>query len=82
MHVHEHTPFHNSNNSIFRIPLIRDGLLNNGQINDIDTPHPLKGMQLLDVGCGGGILSEVSSNLCFKLRIFQVLNLFIISGSH
>ncbi|XP_021923040.1 ubiquinone biosynthesis O-methyltransferase, mitochondrial isoform X2 [Zootermopsis nevadensis] len=43
-----------------RIPFVRDGLLNVGQINlaKWQSPQPLHGMKILEVGCGGGILTE------------------------
>lgn len=28
-------------------------------LKDIDGPFPLKGLRVLDVGCGGGLFSEV-----------------------
>ena len=40
-----------------RIPLIKK-LLSNHQ-SHTELVHPLKGYKILDVGCGGGILSEV-----------------------
>lgn len=40
-----------------RIQFVRDGLANTGIIKG-DTNLPLKGTKILDVGCGGGILSE------------------------
>lgn len=45
----------------YRVPLIRDGLLNVGQIDltQWQSPQPLHGMKILEVGCGGGILTEV-----------------------
>jgi 2-polyprenyl-3-methyl-5-hydroxy-6-metoxy-1,4-benzoquinol methylase len=45
----------------YRVPLIRDGLLNVGQIDLTrwQSPQPLQGMKILEVGCGGGILTEV-----------------------
>ncbi|XP_076254980.1 ubiquinone biosynthesis protein COQ3, mitochondrial [Rhynchophorus ferrugineus] len=48
-----------------RIPFIRDGLINESSVNttDINTSTPLKGLYVLDVGCGGGILSECLSRL-------------------
>ena len=41
-----------------RIPLIKEGIIkeNNGEKA---SQNSLKGMKILDVGCGGGILSEV-----------------------
>ncbi|XP_012144780.1 ubiquinone biosynthesis protein COQ3, mitochondrial isoform X2 [Megachile rotundata] len=40
-----------------RVQFVRDGLANTG-IN-IESPHlPLEGIKILDVGCGGGLLSE------------------------
>lgn len=45
-----------------RIPLIRDGLLTSSS-SDRSTSLPLKGLKILDVGCGGGILCEVRSKL-------------------
>ena len=40
-----------------RIKLIRDGLANTGH-QEIKPSKPLTGLNILDVGCGGGILSE------------------------
>jgi len=48
-------PLHSYND--LRIPFIKNGLLTCGSITD-DTKHDcLKGVKILDVGCGGGILS-------------------------
>jgi len=43
-----------------RVPLIRDCLLNVGQIDltQRQSPRPLHVMKILDVGCGGGLLTE------------------------
>lgn len=45
-----------------RIPLIRDGLLTSSS-SDRSTSLPLKGLKILDVGCGGGILCEPLARL-------------------
>lgn len=47
-------------NTVFRIPFIRNGLTNAGTISPAvsNSAFSLKGIQVLDVGCGGGILSE------------------------
>lgn len=41
-----------------RVPLIRDGLINTRVVpkEQIDSPQPLRGCKILDVGCGGKIL--------------------------
>ncbi|XP_058791220.1 ubiquinone biosynthesis O-methyltransferase, mitochondrial [Phymastichus coffea] len=40
-----------------RVKFVRDGLANTG-FKESNSSHPLEGVKLLDVGCGGGILSE------------------------
>ncbi|KAL7297996.1 hypothetical protein TKK_0009006 [Trichogramma kaykai] len=40
-----------------RVKFVKDGLINNG-LKETNFSHPLEGIKLLDVGCGGGILSE------------------------
>ena len=42
-----------------RVPLIRDGLMRNA-VEANSSSRPLQGQRILDVGCGGGILAEVS----------------------
>ncbi|KAF5307546.1 hypothetical protein FQR65_LT06902 [Abscondita terminalis] len=56
-------PLHAMNK--IRVPFIRDGLINTGitSPNLIDTPQPLKNLSILEVGCGGGILSEPLARL-------------------
>jgi len=51
-------PLHSMNT--LRIPLIRDGLLQSGvgSPDHQDTAKPLTGLNILDVGCGAGIISE------------------------
>ncbi len=47
-----------------RVPLIRDGLLaNDTRPPDSSRKKLLEGFSILDVGCGGGILSEVRGNV-------------------
>lgn len=40
-----------------RVKFVRDGLANTG-FKETNPSRPLEGIKLLDVGCGGGILSE------------------------
>lgn len=41
----------------FRIQFIKDGLINAG-VKLQNSDLPLKGIKIVDVGCGGGILAE------------------------
>lgn len=56
-----------------RIPLVKDGLVSTKQITDAEAAKQkcLKGIKILDVGCGGGILCEVSetvfNNIAFSV---------------
>lgn len=56
-------PLHFLNN--LRVPLIRNTLLNYPlEDQSLSSTHnPLKNYQILDVGCGVGILSEVNRSL-------------------
>ncbi|KAB0803614.1 hypothetical protein PPYR_00584 [Photinus pyralis] len=56
-------PLHSMNK--LRVPLIREGLINTGLIqkNFISTPKPLTNLKILEVGCGGGILTEALARL-------------------
>ncbi|KAL1513307.1 hypothetical protein ABEB36_002729 [Hypothenemus hampei] len=51
-------PLHSMNK--LRVPFVRDGLINEGVVHEqnLKTSTPLKNLSILDVGCGGGILSE------------------------
>ena len=43
-----------------RVPLIKEALIGTRDEAGELGPHPLTGFSVLDVGCGGGILCEVS----------------------
>jgi len=56
-------PLHSMNR--LRVPLIREGLINSG-VTNLDlafSDKPLAGMRILDVGCGGGIVSEALARI-------------------
>ncbi|XP_070490231.1 ubiquinone biosynthesis O-methyltransferase, mitochondrial-like [Chironomus tepperi] len=48
-----------------RVEFIRDGLINTGMIKaeDRDKPDVFKGISILDVGCGAGVLTEALAKL-------------------
>ncbi|XP_065332301.1 ubiquinone biosynthesis O-methyltransferase, mitochondrial isoform X2 [Cloeon dipterum] len=54
----EFKPLHSMN--ALRIPFIRNGLVNSRVVSTkkANTPSSLEGLNILDVGCGGGILAE------------------------
>ncbi len=55
-------PLHRLNS--LRVPLVKDTLINNNPFL-LDNPigQPLLGINILDIGCGGGILSEALARL-------------------
>lgn len=60
---------HTMNN--LRIPLVRDALVSSS--SSASACLPLSGVKILDVGCGGGLLSEVGSEfpccMCFRFIV-------------
>lgn len=52
-------PLHGLN--VFRVAYLRQHLLEHFALTD--GPQPLKGLRVLDIGCGGGILSESMAQL-------------------
>ena len=61
-----------------RVPLIRDAVVRQqsvslrGHLNDLDSSTPLAGTTILDVGCGGGILSEVFLSLILYYTLYSI----------
>ena len=53
----EYAALHSLNQ--LRIPFIREQLLQSSSSKINPSIKPLKGFQLLDIGCGGGLLAEV-----------------------
>ena len=51
-------PLHTLNT--LRVPFISDTITRAGKLQESSTASPLSGYRVLDIGCGGGILSEVS----------------------
>jgi polyprenyldihydroxybenzoate methyltransferase / 3-demethylubiquinol 3-O-methyltransferase len=56
-----------------RVPFIRDGLISTGLINDnkINKFNVLEGVKILEVGCGGGILTKPLSNLKAEITALE-----------
>ncbi|XP_055598535.1 ubiquinone biosynthesis O-methyltransferase, mitochondrial-like [Uranotaenia lowii] len=48
-----------------RVPLVRDGLISTGLVpkEQISSPRVLSGLNILEVGCGGGILTEALARI-------------------
>jgi polyprenyldihydroxybenzoate methyltransferase/3-demethylubiquinol 3-O-methyltransferase len=46
-----------------RVPFICEELEKVGKIQDAKPPNALEGVKILDIGCGGGILSEALGKL-------------------
>lgn len=52
-----------------RVPLIRDGLISTGKIDEklVNKGNVLEGVDILEVGCGAGILTEALGKLQAKV---------------
>lgn len=65
-----------------RVQFVRDGLANTGIIKN-NTNLPLKGTKILDVGCGGGILSEPLARIGAEVTgIDSTLELIEVAKEH
>lgn len=65
----EFGPLHTMND--LRIPLVRDALASSSSSGSVCLP--LSGVKILDVGCGGGILSEVGFGVSLLLMFLTLL---------
>ena len=60
-----------------RVPLVRDALMDQHGSAAEMSARPLEGKVILDVGCGGGILSEVIAcchAVLQKIILFAIIN--------
>ena len=57
-----------------RVEYIKKILQSQNLLNTNDPRHPLKGLNVLDVGCGGGLLAEVNKkyNLFFNTITYAI----------
>lgn len=57
------------NKNYSRVPFIRDGMIARGNISPelLNTCNVLKGQHILEVGCGGGVLTEQLARLGAKV---------------
>jgi 2-polyprenyl-6-hydroxyphenyl methylase/3-demethylubiquinone-9 3-methyltransferase len=56
-----------------RVSFIKDKLISHFKLNSI-SEEPLKGLKILDIGCGGGLLSEPLSRLGAKVTGIDASN--------
>ncbi|CAG9768710.1 unnamed protein product [Ceutorhynchus assimilis] len=67
-----------------RVPLVSNGLYNQGIISEenIHSSKPLKGVSILDVGCGSGILSEALALLGAKVTGIDTNPIYLELAKH
>lgn len=62
-----------------RVPFIRDGLLHERDEPPQDSSQPLKGLSVVDVGSGGGLLAEVFLFACCFLFCIMYMYAHLLS---
>ncbi|GLG98221.1 Ubiquinone biosynthesis O-methyltransferase, mitochondrial [Gryllus bimaculatus] len=75
-------PLHSMNG--LRVKMISGGLVNSGRIKEeeLKQPKPLTNIKLLDVGCGGGILSEALARLGAEVTGLDASEALITTAKH
>uniref|UniRef100_A0A1A9V9S7 Methyltransferase type 11 domain-containing protein n=1 Tax=Glossina austeni TaxID=7395 RepID=A0A1A9V9S7_GLOAU len=65
--------------NLLRVPFIRDGLIARGSVDSqlINTNNVLQNQQILEVGCGGGILTEQLARLDAKITGIDLSDVLI-----
>ncbi|KAL9925041.1 ubiquinone biosynthesis O-methyltransferase-like [Glossina fuscipes fuscipes] len=65
--------------NLLRVPFIRDGLVARGSVDSklINTNNVLQNQQILEVGCGGGILTEQLARLDAKITGIDLSDILI-----
>ncbi|XP_037882050.1 ubiquinone biosynthesis O-methyltransferase-like [Glossina fuscipes] len=65
--------------NLLRVPFIRDGLVARGSVDSklINTNNVLQNQQILEVGCGGGILTEQLARLDAKITGIDLSDVLI-----
>lgn len=68
---------------IIRVSFVINGLVNMKKIEteNIGTRQSLKNIKILDVGCGGGVLTEVLFKIYFSDKCFYLIGIFVLGIS-